>query len=180
MAALLPIPVAPPAQFFLLPQGSYGISYDISTRRTEDDLPDGWHAHRSNTYRQIIDILAIAAFTRDQYSDYRAVGVSALVTWQTMWQLRNIQPPMKLQSTILGLKMQFYHFAHLFNITQDMQLGGAGAPTLLGPVPANLVLQAPLHGNLAPAPVPLAAAPNPLPVHTRPSQNAGNAITWMR
>ena len=29
-----------------MPQGVYGISYDIYTRPTETDLPDGWFSHR--------------------------------------------------------------------------------------------------------------------------------------
>ena len=29
-----------------LPIGQYGISYDISLHKTEDELPNGWHAHR--------------------------------------------------------------------------------------------------------------------------------------
>jgi len=32
------------------PFGAYGISYDIFTRATEDDLPAGWHAHRCKYY----------------------------------------------------------------------------------------------------------------------------------
>ena len=27
-------------------EGAYGISYDVYTRRTEDDLPSGWNAAR--------------------------------------------------------------------------------------------------------------------------------------
>ena len=29
------------------PPGFYGISYDIYTRKTQDNLPVGWHSHRS-------------------------------------------------------------------------------------------------------------------------------------
>jgi hypothetical protein len=39
------IPVIPPA-IWALPDGHYGISYDISLHDTEDDLPNGWHSHR--------------------------------------------------------------------------------------------------------------------------------------
>ena len=36
-----------PAGVHLMPIGHYAISYDIFTRATEDDLPRGWHSHRS-------------------------------------------------------------------------------------------------------------------------------------
>ena len=39
-----------PPEFVLtlwdLPEGTYGISYDIFTRRTEDNPPHGWNAAR--------------------------------------------------------------------------------------------------------------------------------------
>ena len=41
----LPLPLIP-ASIVGLPLGNYGISYDISLRRTEDDLPNGWHSHQ--------------------------------------------------------------------------------------------------------------------------------------
>jgi hypothetical protein len=28
------------------PMDSWGVSYDLFTRRLEDDLPDGWHLYR--------------------------------------------------------------------------------------------------------------------------------------
>jgi len=43
------LPALPPT-ILALPFGLYGISYDISTRDTEDDLPDGWHAHRGTIW----------------------------------------------------------------------------------------------------------------------------------
>jgi len=57
MAAAIPfvIPV-PPNAAVLLPAGHLGISYDVFTRRVEDNLPNGWHSHRSKqpmTYEEI-------------------------------------------------------------------------------------------------------------------------------
>ena len=53
---------------------------------------------------------------------------------------------MKLQTMVQGLKMQYYAHLHLLDITEDIQLGGAGAPQLLGPVPTLLVPKAPIAG----------------------------------
>jgi hypothetical protein len=36
----------PPLNILLLPHGVYGISYDIFIRKSEDDLPNGWHSPR--------------------------------------------------------------------------------------------------------------------------------------
>lgn len=39
-------------------EGSYGISYDIFTRVTQDDLPFGWYARRGNfEFHHIVDYL---------------------------------------------------------------------------------------------------------------------------
>ena len=31
------------------PEGAYGISYDVYTGKTEDDLPGGWNARRGES-----------------------------------------------------------------------------------------------------------------------------------
>lgn len=41
-------PLVPLAFFFglaLMPPGTYGLSYDIYTRATKDDLPFGWNSY---------------------------------------------------------------------------------------------------------------------------------------
>ena len=47
---IMALQIAIPMDYYLaltdMPDGTYGLSYDISTRDTQDDLPDGWHAHR--------------------------------------------------------------------------------------------------------------------------------------
>jgi hypothetical protein len=45
MAAPL-LPPVPPALAVDTPFGIYGISYDISQRKTEDSPPNGWGSHR--------------------------------------------------------------------------------------------------------------------------------------
>ena len=40
------IPIAVFEELMGLPFGSYGIAYDISTWRTQDNAPHGWHANR--------------------------------------------------------------------------------------------------------------------------------------
>ena len=31
------------------PDGAYGITYDVYTRKTQDDLPGGWNARRGES-----------------------------------------------------------------------------------------------------------------------------------
>lgn len=40
------IPMATQARLLNMLEGVYGISYDIFSRKTEDNLPDGWNARR--------------------------------------------------------------------------------------------------------------------------------------
>ena len=85
---------------------------------------------------------------------------------------------MKLQTTIQGLKMQYYAHLHLLDITEDIQLGGAGAPQLLGPVPALLVHEAPIAGMHRPqrgAPI----GDFHRPIFTRQSANADDPMNWI-
>jgi len=84
---------------------------------------------------------------------------------------------MKLETTVLGLKMQYYHNLAIFDITQDIQIGGAGAPQLLAPTPANLVpagvAVVGMQGGVPAAP------PNiQLPTFTRLSVNSMNPVNW--
>jgi len=176
--ALAPLPlifVHPPIMVIFLPIGSWGISYDIGTRETERDLPDGWNARRSATYRALIQVLNANGFNRHQYSDYRADGIPGHLVWAVMFNLRGIRPPMKLESTVLGLKMQFYQNRHILDVTNMVRIGGAGAPVLRHPTPANLVPAGMLgrFGN----PIP------PLniqrPAFTRNSNNANNPYNWL-
>jgi hypothetical protein len=89
-----------------------------------------------------------------------------------MVQLCQIQPPGKLQSTLLGLKMHFIHHLQDMDVTDQLQLGGVYSTTLAGPTPAALVAQVQV-GILVPAP----AIPGPgfvRPIHTRESDMAND------
>ncbi|KAF8972292.1 hypothetical protein BDZ97DRAFT_1784071 [Flammula alnicola] len=153
-----------------LPFGHYGISYDISLRKTEDNLPNGWHSHRVNTYRKLIRRLHLAGYGRHQYSDYRRPNSNPVAVWMVMVQLCQIQPPGKLQSTLLSLKMHYIHHLNDMDVTNQLQLGGAFSTTLAGPTPQALVSQVP-PGVLNPPPV-IPGAGFVRPVHTRPSAMA--------
>ena len=192
MAQPLPVHIVQlPPQILALPVGSWGISYDIGTNATQRDLPDGWNAPRCEqhlefiylwhltidlaaTYPELIQELAGNGFVRHQYSDYRAEGVDGHHVWSVMWSLRNIRPPMKLESTVLGLKMQFYHHLNILDISNDVCIGGVGAPILRAPTPAGLV-PAGVPGRFGP-PVPPANIHRP--TFTRQSHNANDPQNW--
>ncbi|KIL60307.1 hypothetical protein M378DRAFT_180510 [Amanita muscaria Koide BX008] len=164
MAFVLP-PIPP--TIVGLPFGHYGISYDISLRKTEDNLPNGWHSHRGSSSVAYI-WLAMAATI--EYSDYRRPNSNPVAVWMVMVQLCRIQPPGKLQSTLLSLKMHYIHHLNDMDVTNQLQLGRAFSTTLAGPTPQALVAQVP-PGVLNPPPV-IPGAGFVRPVHTRPSAMA--------
>ncbi|KIO10573.1 hypothetical protein M404DRAFT_129331 [Pisolithus tinctorius Marx 270] len=146
------------------PPGSYGISYDIYTQKTEDNLPAGWNSYRGATYNELAYVLQ-----QIQYSDWVCLHTDAIDTYWAMLSLLWIQPPGKLQSTIKGLKM--HHISDwTFDVTHQVQLGGYYSPHLQGPTPAGLV----------PANVPsfLPLGFQPLPRYTQESEEAMNLINW--
>ena len=122
-----------------------------------------------STYRQIIRRLTQAGYVRHQYSDYRRPNSNPMVVWTDMVGLCLIQPPGKLQSTVLGLKMHFYPHFHQMDVTDQVQLGGAFSHGILGPTPQALVALAQVPpGFLIPPPV-IPGAGFVRPVDTRPS-----------
>ena len=130
------------------------------------------------TYRELIRVLNANQFYRHQYSDYRADGVEAHHVWAVMWSLRDIRPPMKLETTVKGLKMQFYHNRHIFDITNNVRIGGAGAHRLRNMTPANLVNGVP---GRAGHPIIPPLAPGQVlyrPDFTKWSVNASNPQNW--
>jgi hypothetical protein len=82
---------------------------------------------------------------------------------------------MKLESTVLGLKMQFYHDVNVFDITNSVRIGGAGTPVLRALTPAGLV-PAGVAGRFGPPVAP--AFMIHLPTYTRPSFNSYNLQNW--
>ncbi|KAI6146031.1 hypothetical protein BKA82DRAFT_3965289 [Pisolithus tinctorius] len=151
------------------PPGSYGISYDIYTRRTEDNLPAGWNSRRRATYSELANQLQAGDFHRSQYSDWICDGADAIDAYWTMLSLMRIHPPGKLQSTVKGLKLH-YIANDAFDVTQQVQLGGIYSSRLQGPTPAGLV-----PPNL-PAVIP--PGPQPLPHHTLQSAEAMDVNNW--
>ncbi|KAI6009752.1 hypothetical protein BKA83DRAFT_4070271 [Pisolithus microcarpus] len=150
-------------------RGTYGLSYDISTAATENDLPQGWNSQRAETYRQIARCLERGHFARLQKSDWVREDTDAITTYYTMLMLCNIPPPGKLQSTVKGLKMHKIE-SLCYDISQDIRLGGRYATTLEGLtlsalVPANVPSVEPLDDFL-------------LPRYTQRSDAALDAANW--
>ena len=46
---------------------------------------------------------------------------------------------MKLETTVLGLKVQYYSNLHLLDLTRFVQIGGPLSTRLRGPIPAHLL-----------------------------------------
>ncbi|KAI0259053.1 hypothetical protein BC834DRAFT_834230 [Gloeopeniophorella convolvens] len=124
------------------PVGTYGISYDIFTRVTEDPVPNGWDAPRSATYRAIISSLRDRGFTRHQYSDYRRPNTSAVQAWLAMLGLRFIEPLGKFASTLKGIKSHYIDDMMVMDQTYAIVFGGPMSRALLGPTPRNIVVRA--------------------------------------
>jgi len=183
----------PPAVFLMLwnlPDGAYGISYDINTRKTEDDLPHGWNLYRGEfrnfykshlhlscfmitaaTYRELAKELQSRDYDQLQYSDWINEDTTAADAYITMVSLMSINPPGKLQSTLKGIKVHYLAHPRGLDGSDAMLLSGAYSPHLRGPTPAHLV-----PGNI------IAVAPQvplqPLPRFTRASVWALNMNNW--
>ncbi|KIM60968.1 hypothetical protein SCLCIDRAFT_26152 [Scleroderma citrinum Foug A] len=164
------VPLALDARLVALPLGAYGISYDMSTRKTEDNPPRGWHARRAPTYIQLVKHLQNCGFQQRQYSDWLCQDIQSIEPYWVMIRLKRILPPGKFESTVKkNIKM---HLVTLegFDATPDIQLGGLYSPELEGPTPAGLV----------PPTIPAVTPPpgGPLPKHTRDSEEARDHNNW--
>ena len=154
-----------------------GILVEVSKIFIQDsrfDVQPQMNPFLVNTYRKLIRRLHLAGYGRHQYSDYLRLRPNSnpVAVWTVMVQLCQIQPPGKLQSTLLGLKMHYIHHLNDMDVTNQLQLGGAFSTTLAGPTPQALVAQVP-PGLLNPPPV-IPGAGFVRPVHTRPSAMADN------
>lgn len=163
------------------PVGTWGISYDVYTHPSEDPVPYGWQSHRSNTYRELLKVLRANGFVHHQYSDQRQDNITALFTFLTMLRLVIILPLDKLPTTIKGLKMHYIDDMALFDVTDEVRLGGNVSPRLSGPAPRGLVHNLVGAGHLLlqpPGPVPQ-EHPGVPPRHTRhnaASRNVNNYV----
>jgi len=170
MAAILVVP--PPNVFFVQPMGTYGISFDLTTRSIRDDLPDGWNfSSTAPVYIRIRDLLQTRGYVHPQGSVYQRLNTLAGATWLDMMAMRAIAPIGLLPSVLKAIQM--FHIAQPIMVsTNQMILGGAYSPQLLGPTPTNLV-----PANVAA--VHMNAAPNPLPLNVRNSPNANQGNNWV-
>jgi hypothetical protein len=129
-----------------LPIGTYGISYDIGTRDTKDDLPNGWHCPRGESnsilYFQLIIFFSkyiqkdpgcttqgtlCLAPVMVQYSDYRRPDSHLAEVWTVMVGLGQLPPLGKIQSTLRRLKMHHIHnldvMDKVMDVTNQLRLG---------------------------------------------------------
>ncbi|KAI9571803.1 hypothetical protein HD554DRAFT_2002252, partial [Boletus coccyginus] len=114
-----------------MPAGIYGLSYDIFTGATEDDLPNGWNSHRMATHREVAKILQSHGFERLQDSghDWFCEPADAVDVFWSILSLTGVRPPGKFQSTVKELKAHYIHDLAL-DITPQIRLGGEYSPAL--------------------------------------------------
>ena len=123
----------------------------------------------AQTYRLVAKHLERGHFGWLQKGAWFRNDTDAATTYYTMLRLMNTPPPGTFQSTITQLKMHRIGL-WMFDITQDVRLGGRYAPTLAGPTPRALV---PLGVSGVQPP------PNfVLPAHTRDSAAAREPTNW--
>jgi len=123
----------------------------------------------AETYAELVRILTASGFRRLQGSDWVSDDSDAVHAYWTMLSLTMVEPPGKLESTVKGLKA--HHIPDwVFDITEEIQLGGLYSPFLPGPTPARLV----------PQNVPCFPPVDPilLPQHTQPSPQAQDTNNW--
>jgi len=124
----------------------------------------------------------ILGFRRHQYSDYRADQIFGAQAWISAITLKFINPPMKLETTILGLKVHYYDNLHLLDLTMNIRIGGALSTILEGPIPEFLFPENPafevlgIHGG-----PPVHPNPNNFqrPKYVRQSPNSTNPANYL-
>ncbi|TCD64271.1 hypothetical protein EIP91_004310 [Steccherinum ochraceum] len=163
------------------PQGIWGISYDVFTRPTEDDVPHGWQARRSETYRKLLKKLKEDGYHHHQYSDHCKMNIPAIEAFQDMIELALITPDSKLATTIKGMKMHYIDDLALLDVSQEVMLGGNVSTHLTGPAPRELVHRLVGAGqNLNPPPVPVPQGhPGLPPVNTSRTVASINPVNYV-
>lgn len=120
-------------------------------------------------YSELGTLLHCDGFHQVQYSIWACDNIDVVDAYWLMLGLLDARPPSKLESTIKGLSL--HHVSDwVFNVTDEIQVGGAYSPRLRGPTPAGLV----------PPDVPAALPPLPWwpPLHTQQSEPAMNVANW--
>ena len=131
------------------------------------------------TYRALIRQLMISGFHRHQYSDYRSDNITGADAWLCALFLKFIDPPMKLETTILSLKVHYYSNLHLLDLTNHVQIGGVFSRHLRGPIPAFLLPAGVVVFRMNGGP-PVHPFPNfQLPKYSTPSAQSLDPNNWM-
>ncbi|PPR05275.1 hypothetical protein CVT26_011440 [Gymnopilus dilepis] len=174
------IALPPPYILNQVREGKYGISYDLFTRPMEDPLPFGWAAHRATVYKNIGRFMRSSDYEHAQYSVWQKIAIPTNV-WQDMVTLRRIKPRGVLASTVRAMQM-FRIPRDVFIVTQEIALGGAFSPGLIGPTPRMLAQNAALPTRHMPPGWP--ANPGELPQGTRCQGHfmvtSSNGANWRR
>ena len=110
-------------------------------------------------------------YQHSQGSVYQRPNTTAPATWLDVTDLRSILPLGVFSSVLKSIQL-FYIPHPAMILTNNMILGGALSPLLIGPTPAGLV------PPWVPA-QPMIAAPNPLPRYVRNTANANQGINWV-
>lgn len=184
-----------------MPDGRYGISYDVFTNPTQHLPPNGWGAPRgqhdalfvrqvtdrdaARTYARLINFLTAAGFIHHQYSDRVHERCSAMYAYMTMVRLRRMQPYSKLATTLKAIKMHYIPVWNICEHAEQLQLGGFYAPGLEGPAPRALTIR--LDQNLQAVGHPgipwgMIQVPPPFvrPQDTSNTPQANNVQNWVR
>jgi hypothetical protein len=118
-------------------------------------------------------------FHRHQYSDYRSDNITGVNAWLCALFLKFIDPPMKFETTILGLKVHYYSNLHLLDFTNHVRIGGVLSSHLRGPIPASLLPAGAVVVGMNGGP-PVHPFHNfQLPKHTRPSAQSVDPNNWL-
>ncbi|KAJ3564730.1 hypothetical protein NP233_g8101 [Leucocoprinus birnbaumii] len=170
MAAPPLVAIAPPWVLLHQPVGTWGISFDLDTRKISRDLPHGWGAHPSTIYHRTKAYLPSFGFIHAQGSVYQRPATTAFATWNVMFGLRHIRPYGIFPSVVKKLQM-FSIVTPAMIVTDVIRLGGVASPVALGPTPIGLFPPGMLVH-------PMPAPPIPLPSGTRPTPNAQTGLNW--
>ena len=120
-------------------------------------------------YSELGTLLHRDGFHRVQYSIWACDNVDAVDAYWSMLGLLDARPPGKLESTMKGLSL--HHISDwVFNVMDEIQVGGAYSLRLQGPTLAGLI-----SPNIPAASLPLPWRP---PLHTRRSEPAMNVANW--
>ncbi|KAL4073616.1 hypothetical protein J3A83DRAFT_4045777, partial [Scleroderma citrinum] len=120
------------------PPGAYGISYNVYTHKSQDNLPAGWNSYCAATYNEVARKLQHSGFHQLQYSNWACDSIDASEAYWMILSLLRICPPGKCQSIMKAIKI--HHITNwAFDATHNTQLGGEYSPHLEGPTPAGLV-----------------------------------------